>query len=262
MDKKETKIIRLSVLVLSLALVFIYVFWFNVKGEFIADILNNLGNNNPEILITNEDALNQSKPSVETNLQEDNSQSSTWTEMDTKEPETEKNDSSPVVISMGNNENQDPKNNDTISIDIASNQWNQDSLDSFVPNNVNSRIILDGTDIYNWEFDFDDKLALEYEYALKDARWIHYLFLWDSIDPIALWIKANQLSWDLFEMNTEMEIINNQLFGEKIIFINLPEYKDQFVLMIVRVDWNYWLVYLELPTYIQSKSYLKKLFTS
>lgn len=260
MDKKESKVIRLSVLIMSFALIFVYIFWFTVKGEQTAEFIRGLTMSNDEekIIVTDEDDLIQKNETIEETVDEDNQTEEVLDE--TPDNDSEEDISSPVVISMGDL-NQDDKNNETVSVDTASNQQDEDSLDSFVPSVVNSRIILEWTDIYNWVFDFDDKLALEYQYALKDAKWIHYLFLWDELDEIGLGIKVNQLWWNLFSLNTEMEIINNDLFGEKVIFINLPEYKDTVVLMIVRIDWNYRLVNLDMTTYVESKQYLKNLFT-
>jgi hypothetical protein len=50
------------------------------------------------------------------------------------------------------------------------------------------------------------------------------------------------------------------LFGEKIMFINIPEYKDKIVLMILYIDQDVWLLQIDYNVYHKSKNYLKSLF--
>ncbi|HMS91450.1 MAG TPA: hypothetical protein PKC87_04475, partial [Candidatus Absconditabacterales bacterium] len=65
---------------------------------------------------------------------------------------------------------------------------------------------------------------------------------------------------NLYTLTTEQDIIQNKLFGNKVVFINLPEYKDKQVLMLLYLDDGIWLVQMEYSLYHKSKSYLKSLF--
>lgn len=61
-------------------------------------------------------------------------------------------------------------------------------------------------------------------------------------------------------MSTEQEIIENKLFGKKVVFINLPEYKDKQVVMLVYQSDGIRLMQIEYNVYHKSKPYLKSLF--
>jgi hypothetical protein len=55
-------------------------------------------------------------------------------------------------------------------------------------------------------------------------------------------------------------LVKNQLFGDKVSFINLPEYKNKMVVMLLTVNGQYWLIQMSYEKYHHAKSYLKNLF--
>ena len=61
-------------------------------------------------------------------------------------------------------------------------------------------------------------------------------------------------------MATESEILTNQLFGDKVSFINLQVFKDKYVLMVIELEGKTWLMQIPAKSYHSSKSYLKSLF--
>ncbi len=61
-------------------------------------------------------------------------------------------------------------------------------------------------------------------------------------------------------MVTEAEILQNQLFGDKISYINLSMFRDIRVLMVIEIDDEVWLLQIPADKYHQSKDYLKSLF--
>jgi hypothetical protein len=61
-------------------------------------------------------------------------------------------------------------------------------------------------------------------------------------------------------MNTEQEILSNSMFGDKITYINVPEYKNNTVLLLVDIDDQSWLLAIDYTIYHQVKTYLKNLF--
>ena len=123
---------------------------------------------------------------------------------------------------------------------------------------IDEEAILSGTKTYYWELDFVDKLWVSYEYALKDDKNIYYLNMWDYDYDFSDIVR--KLWWSLYVMNTEQEIIANSMFGEKVTYINIPEYKNSKVLLLLEVDSQSWLLAIDYSIYHQVKPYLKNLF--
>lgn len=123
--------------------------------------------------------------------------------------------------------------------------------------NTNIRL-LSGTSIYYGSIAIIEKLWIKYQYALADDKGIWYIYLGTpSYDFTSI---ARALKGNLYTLTTEQDIIQNKLFGNKVVFINLPEYKDKQVLMLLYLDDGIWLVQMEYSLYHKSKSYLKSLF--
>lgn len=117
--------------------------------------------------------------------------------------------------------------------------------------------ILSWTTLYFGPIEWIDKLGINYNYALRDDRNIYFVSLNNEPDLSA---TARSLWWTLYTMNTETEIVRNELFGKRIIFINLPEYKDKLVLMYVEIGQERRLLQISYTIYHQSKRYLQTLF--
>jgi len=126
--------------------------------------------------------------------------------------------------------------------------------------NKTSINVLSGTSLYYGSVESAEKIWLSYQYALKDQKGILYVYLWtgkySDIDTI-----IRKLWWTTYKMTTEQELLQNKLFGEKVIFINLPEYKDKKVIMLTYIDSSVWLLQVDYSTYHTSKSHIKKIFT-
>ncbi len=118
--------------------------------------------------------------------------------------------------------------------------------------------ILSGTSIYFGDITSIKKLNIDYSYALKDMKDIYYMRL-DTRPDLAGITKL--LGGTIYVMNTEQEILQNKLFGTKVTFINIPEYKNTTVLLMVELPNEIWLLQVPYQTYHTSKSYLKNLFT-
>jgi hypothetical protein len=61
-------------------------------------------------------------------------------------------------------------------------------------------------------------------------------------------------------MNTESEILANKMFGNKVTYINIPDYANKKVLMLIDVNNQSRLLAVDYPIYHASKSYLQSLF--
>ena len=121
-------------------------------------------------------------------------------------------------------------------------------------------IILPWTKTYYWTLDFVEKLWINYKYALVDEKWIYYLNMWDYKYDFS--DIARKLWWNLYIMNTEQEIIQNSMFGDKVTYINIPEYKNIKVLILLDINSQSWLLDINYSIYHQVKDYLKSLFTN
>jgi len=119
--------------------------------------------------------------------------------------------------------------------------------------------MLSGTSIYYWQIEIIEKLWIKYQYALTDDKGIWYIYLGTPSYDFASIARA--LKGSLYTVATEQELIQNKLFGNKVVYINLPEYKDKQVVMLVYMNDGIWLIQMEYALYHKSKSYLKSLFT-
>ncbi len=119
-------------------------------------------------------------------------------------------------------------------------------------------LMLSGTDLYFWVVDSFEKLGLNPEYILKDRREIYYAFF--GKEPTDLKKTVQKLGGNIYVMATESEILKNELFWNKISYINLPEYKTKLVVLLLEVDQKYRLLQIPYSKYHTSKSYLKTLF--
>lgn len=71
---------------------------------------------------------------------------------------------------------------------------------------------------------------------------------------------ARALQGSIYTLATEQDILQNKLFGNKVAFINLPEYKDKQVLMLIYLNDGIRLIQIEYNLYHKSKAHLKSLF--
>jgi len=127
------------------------------------------------------------------------------------------------------------------------NIWDKDNM-----------LVLSWTSTYYGELDFVDTLWISYKYALKDSKDIYYLNMWDyNYDFSDI---ARKLKWSLYIINTDQELISNSLFGDKVTYINIPEYKNKKVLLLLDINNQSWLLAIDYTIYHQVKPYLKSLF--
>lgn len=119
--------------------------------------------------------------------------------------------------------------------------------------------LLSGTKLRYGLVDSIEKLGISYQYALKDDQWIYYIYLGKN-SKLDIEGVVKKLGGTVKTILREDEIIKNNLFWDKVSYINLPEYKDKKVIMLVNIDGSDWLLQLDYATYYTSKSYLKTLF--
>ena len=94
---------------------------------------------------------------------------------------------------------------------------------------------------------------------MADEKGIRYIYLGTPSYDFASIARA--LKGSLYTVATEQDLLQNKLFGNKVIYINLPEYKDKQVVMLVYLKSGIWLIQMEYSLYHKSKAYIKSLFT-
>ena len=226
--EREKKLVSLCLCILFVAFIVVYSLLYQVKGqELLAKMQADLEEKTIEtqIFSLELDKVNTGSSTAELTSWVNNSNIVT-TGVDAK----------PVV----------QEQNQNASTDDASTSQEQEFL------------MLSGTDLYFWVVDSFEKLGLNPEYILKDRREIYYAFF--DKEPTDLKKTVQKLGGNIYVMATESEILKNELFWNKISYINLPEYKTKLVVLLFEVDQKYRLLHIPYSKYHTSKSYLKTLF--
>lgn len=135
-----------------------------------------------------------------------------------------------------------------------------DSLELKQSESTDKIIVLSGTSLWYGRVESVEKLWISYQYALRDEKDIYYVFLDPQRYKFDEIVKS--LWWTTYTMTTEKELYENKLFWEKVTFINLPEYKETKVIMLVEINKTLWLIQVNYPIYHNSKSHIKQLFTN
>ena len=123
--------------------------------------------------------------------------------------------------------------------------------------NPTSTTMLPGTSEYFGTLDIVSILGEKPEYTLQDSKWNYFAYYGDHLN----FVQTVQTLWgNVYEMVTESEILQNQLFGDRVSYINLSMFKDIRVLMVIEIDDDVWLLQIPADKYHQSKAYLTSLF--
>ena len=167
-------------------------------------------------------------------------------------------------LEMGVYENVTPKEpTDSVSLWSLKQNGTKDTQKSNIADNnpvslatANAKI-LPGTTEYFGTLDIVSILGQKPKFTLHDSKWNYFAYYGDHLD-FAKTIQT--LWWNVYEMVTESEIIQNQLFWDRVSYINLSMFKDVRVLMVIEIDWETRLLQIPADKYHQSKDYLKSLF--
>jgi len=121
---------------------------------------------------------------------------------------------------------------------------------------TNSKM-LPGTTEYFGTLDIVSILGQKPEFTLQDSQWNYFAYYGNHLNFVQ---TVQTLGGNVYEMVTESEILQNQLFGDRVSYINLSMFKDIRVLMVIEIDGDVWLLQIPADKYHQSKDYLKSLF--
>ena len=244
MDQKynyESNTVRWSIVVLCVSLSLVYVVLYYVKWDVFKWTWNEVvAMNNTWLMVSEID-----------NSQDYSMKADTWN-IDVPSQTT-------WLFNHSDSSNVQEVNNNTSS----NNQWSLTIIDLSNPNSsdtttLSEMVVLRWTHTYYWDLDFVNLLWISYKYALKDDKWIYYLNMdWYTYDFSDI---ARKLWWNLYIMNTESEILANKMFGNKVTYINIPDYANKKVLMLIDVNNQSRLLAVDYSIYHASKSYLQSLF--
>lgn len=231
--EKEKKLVTLSMIILFFSLIVVYSVLYQVKGENIIKALRGMPSSNQQSekgIETVESHVTMGEVAEEKNSIKAKPFKPEW---DTISDTTTWEDALQVV-----NE----------SIQKASSDTSR---------NGDSPIILSWTDLYFGIVDSIETLGLEPEYILKDYKGFYYA-KFDQEPDVKTTVQ--KLGGNTYTITSEAELVRNELFGNKIVFINLPEYKNKTVVMLLSVNNQYWLIQMSYEKYHHAKQYLKNLF--
>ena len=117
--------------------------------------------------------------------------------------------------------------------------------------------MLPGTTEYFGTLDIVSILWEKPEFTLQDSKGNYFAYYGDHLNFVQ---TVQTLGGNVYEMVTENEILQNQLFGDRVSYINLSMFRDIRVLMVIEIDGDVWLLQIPADQYHQSKDYLKSLF--
>jgi len=162
-----------------------------------------------------------------------------------------------------------PNNDSWSAVQISVMSWDQEQTLTAVDvlaetpktatNTWGNIIVLSGTNVFYGTIESIEKLGIKYQYALVDDKNIYYINLGNPVYDFAS--IARKLWGNLYELKTEQELAQNKLFGTKVVYINLPEYKEKKVLMLLYIKDQVRLIQMDYSLYHKTKKYLKSLFT-
>lgn len=232
MSNHEKKLIRLSLATLFLSLLMIYILLYQVKGDKMEK--KETTTQEPQWITITETSWTESTIIEPTTTQDITD--ITWAEeSDLFKLETQW--SAPKIASGGTT--------------------NKTGWETTWSSTTNIHM-LSWTKLYYGKIDAIEKLGIKYLYALIDESWTFLINLWPqqyNFDNI-----ARALNGDVYKITTEQELAKNKLFGEKVIYINIPEYKGKTVVMLEYIGKEIRLIQINYTLYHKSKSYLKSLF--
>jgi len=171
----------------------------------------------------------------------------------------------PINLNKDSDTAKDTKKSDSVSLWDKS-SWVSNSNTQTPSTNESSTSLrlastkgkmLPGTSEYIGTLDIVSILGEKPEFTLQDSRWNYFAYYGSHLNFVQT-IKT--LGGNIYEMVTESEILQNQLFGDRVSYINLSMFKDIRVLMVIEIDGDVWLLQIPADQYHQSKDYLKSLF--
>lgn len=103
-------------------------------------------------------------------------------------------------------------------------------------------------------------LWIWYKFLLKKDD-IYFAHISSSVDDIVS--KVEKLWWNSVEIKDKKVILDNYLTWDNVFFLNIPEYKNKRVLLVVYFEKkaDYWFIQIPYEKYYKSKPILRQFFS-
>lgn len=121
--------------------------------------------------------------------------------------------------------------------------------------------ILSGSTIFQGSIDILRTIGVDYEYVLKDGKYnIYYVYIGRD-KTYNLPSIAAEFGWKTVEIKSQKDIVNNLYFGDRVTFVELPQYKDVKVNVFIQYGRDLWMIQDDASQYRAHKKYIRQLFT-
>lgn len=121
--------------------------------------------------------------------------------------------------------------------------------------------MLSGTSLFQGSIDVLKTLGINYEYVLKDGQYnMYYVYIGENKNYNLREI-AQEFGGKTIEIYAQKDIINNLYFGDRVTFVELPQYKDVKVNVFIQYGSALWMIQDDASQYKAHKKYIRKLFT-
>ncbi len=121
--------------------------------------------------------------------------------------------------------------------------------------------MLPDTSLFQGNIDILKTLGINYEYVLKDGKYnIYYAFIGRN-KTYNLPDIAKEFGGKTIEIISQKDIVNNLYFGDRVTFVELPQYKDVKVNVFIQYGNALWMIQDDASQYRAHKKYIRQLFT-
>lgn len=124
------------------------------------------------------------------------------------------------------------------------------------------RHMLSGTSLYQGRIDVLQTLGINHEYILKDGTYPNLFYAYIGRDTsYNLRQIAQEFGGNTIEIISQKDIINNLYFGDRVTFVQLPQYKDVKVNVFIQIGRDLRMIQDSASQYKAHKKYIRTLFT-
>lgn len=121
--------------------------------------------------------------------------------------------------------------------------------------------MLSGTSLFEGSIDVLKTLGINYGYVLKDSQYnIYYVYIGRD-KTYDLPSIAKEFGGKTVEVLSQKDIINNLYFGDRVTFVELPQYKDVKVNVFIQYGADLWMIQDDASQYRAHKKHIRQLFT-
>ncbi len=230
---KDKQLVRITVFVLLVGIVLVYAVFFNIQGK-------DLYAQASRVLQLAATEKSEDRGDDEQKERSDNELATVTGLVDTEDDETPRDDAT------GN----------TVVFSGLSELFGDDV--GYLDGEIR---MLSGTTLFDGSIDVLRTLGINYEYILKDNEYnIYYVYIGRD-KTYNLREIAREFGWKTIEVYAEKDIINNLYFGDRVTFVELPQYENVKVNVFIQMGNDLRMIQDDASQYRAHKRHIRKLFT-